>query len=415
VRKPGRAGLVWTVVLAVGLASACGSAGSASISGTGASAGQGTAINVGLIGEFSGAFGSSFGGIPDVMKAWASVTNAQGGIGGRQVHVIPMDAAVGLQPGLGYAKQLIGQDHVVAIIDADGTPDDATWIPYATAAHVPIIFASPLSQSKVVFTDPGVFPVIGESPQIEYAFAASALALGPKFGAIYCAESASCAATSVLLKTVGATLGLTLPVNVPASSSAPDYTAVCQDLKSSGVQSYFLAFASAAAKRIADTCYQQGVRIPQLLAAGTAATFWKTDPAFAGAVVLDKTAPYFASTTPAQKAYRSALAKYTDIAGTDLDNAVAMWAWSAGQLITAASRHATGTLTAASLTAGLYQLKGETLGGLVQPLTFVAGKPTWLRCNFVWKVTSGGFTVSDPKPVCASEAEIASITNLLMK
>jgi branched-chain amino acid transport system substrate-binding protein len=392
-----------TLALAGALA-ACGSSGSSS-SGD-------PVINIGMIGVFSGAAGSSFGGMPEVMSAWASSVNAAGGLGGRPVHVITQDAAVGTEPGLGYAQQLISQDHVVAIIDTDGAPDDGRWLPYASSAGVPVIFASGLSQSKAAYTDPDLFPVVGESPQTVYAFARQALALGPKIGQIYCAELPSCASTGQLLDAVGASVGLKVPYNVSASSSAPDYTAVCQGLEKSAVSSYYLAFASAALQRITDTCYQQGLRVPQLLTAGTAASYLMTDPAFRGSILLDKTAAYFGTGTPAQRLYRAALAKYAhNVVGTNLDNASDMWAWAAAQLIAAASGKAGGVPTAASLKAGLYELRGETLGGLVQPLTFTKGKPTWLPCDFVWRIGGNGqFEVTSDKPVCAPQSDVNALT-----
>ena len=387
-----------------GALAACGSSGSSS-SGD-------PVVNIGIIGVFSGAAGSSFGGMPEVMSAWASSVNAAGGLGGRKVHVIAEDAAVGTEPGLGYARELISQDHVVAIIDTDGAPDDARWLPYASTAGVPVIFASGLSQSKAAYTDTDLFPVVGESPQIVYAFAQQALALGPKIGQIYCAELPSCASTGQLLEAVGASVGLKVPYNLSASSSAPDYTAVCQGLKNSVVNSYYLAFASAALQRITDTCYQQGLRVPLLLTAGTSAPYWKTDPAFRGSIVLDKTAAYFGTGTPAQKHYRAVLAKYAPgIVGTDLDNASDMWAWAAAQLIATASDKVGGVPTAASLKTGLYALRGETLGGLVQPLTFTKGKPTWLACNFVWRIGGNGqFEVTNDKPVCAPASDVSALT-----
>jgi branched-chain amino acid transport system substrate-binding protein len=418
---------VAVALMLVGLLAGCGSSKSStsptsptsptSSGSSGSSPGGGSELNVGMIGWFSGALGSSFGGIPKVMDAWASTVNASGGLSGRTVHMISKDASTGVGLGLTYAKELIDQDHVVAIVDADESPDDATWLPYATAQHVPVIFASGLGQSKASFEDADLFPVIGESPQIIDAFAQQARKLGPKFGYVYCAESPSCAAVGKLLTYIGKSIGLTLPVDESASSSAPDYTAVCQNLKDHGVNSYYLAFASAAAKRITDTCYQQGLRVPQLLTAGTAAPYWKTDPAFKGFTVLDKSAPYFLSTTVAEKAYRSALTKYApSLVGTDLDNASDIWAWSAGQLLSAAAKNPNGAATTTSITEGLYELKNETLGGLVQPLNYVKGKPTWLPCNFVWQVgTDANFVAPDSQPVCAPQNVVNSLTEEFAK
>lgn len=405
------------VVLLLGIISGCSSAGGSSSSADGSSstaAAAGATINIGQIGPFSGALASTTAGEPTALNAWADTVNAAGGLNGSHVHVISMDSAVGTEPGLGYAKTLIQQDHVVAIVDGDGAPDDATWLPYAAQQGVPVIVAGSIGYVTPL-TDADAFPIQASSLQAVYAFAAAAKSFGPKFGYVYCAEDPSCATSGELLKSIGATIGLSVPVDVSASSSAPDYTAYCQDLSNAHVNSWYPGFASAAAKRIADTCYQQGLRIPQVLTAGTAAPYWHTDPAFFNDPVIDNNLPYFASSTPAEAAYRNALKKYAPgIVGTGLDNAITDAAWIGGQLIGAAATREKGPVTASSVTTGLYSLKGETLGGLVQPLTFARGKPTVLSCNFVWKIDGkGNFVPSSDQPICPTGAALKAFDALV--
>ena len=398
------------VVLLLGLISGCSSA-----SGSSSAASKtGNTINIGQIGPFSGALASTTAGEPTALDAWADAVNAAGGLNGSHVRVISMDSAVGTEPGLNYAETLIGQDHVVAIVDGDGAPDDATWLPYAAKQGVPVIVAGPVGYVTPL-TDADAFPIQPSSLQAVYAFAAAARSFGPKFGYVYCAEDPSCAASGKLLKAIGATIGLSVPVDVSASSSAPDYTAYCQDLSGAHVNSWYPGFAAGPAKRITDTCYQQGLHIPQVLTAGTAAPYWHNDPAFFNDPVIDNALPYFASSTPAEAAYRNDLKKYAPgIVGTALDNAITNAAWLGGQLISAAAGQTKGTLTAASLTTGLYSLKDETLGGLVQPLTFVRGKPTVLSCNFVWKISSTGtFVPGSNQPVCPTGGALAAFDALV--
>jgi len=406
--------LAAVVTLAVTLASGCSSSASSANGSASSASTTGATINIGQIGPFSGALASTTAGEPGALAAWADAVNAAGGLDGRHVKVISMDTSVGTEPGLQYAQTLIQQDHVVAIVDGDGAPDDATWLPYAAKQGVPVIVAGPIGYVTPL-TDADAFPVQPSSLQAVYAFAAAAKSFGPKFGYVYCAEDPSCAASGQLLKSIGATIGLSVPVDVSASSSAPDYTAYCQDLVNAHVNSWYPGFASAPAKRITDTCYQQGLHIPQVLTAGTASPYWHTDPAFYNDPVIDNALPYFASATPAEAAYRNDLQKYSSgIIGTALDNAITNTAWLGGQLISAAAATTKGPLTAASLTAGLYSLKNETLGGLVQPLNFVRGKPTVLSCNFVWKINSNGnFVPGSDQPVCPTGSALRAFDALV--
>jgi len=412
-----RAGsLAVTAALTVTLATACSSSATSptAVSGTSASGTSGAgSVNVGILGAFSGTFASIQGGAPKLLNAWASTVNASGGLAGHSVHIITEDTAVGVEPGLADAKELIDQDHVVAIVDFDTPPDDSTWLPYAKSQDIPVISVGGQSMaSPDALTSPNVFPIASPVQLTYYAIMNQAKSYGPKFGTVYCAESPVCAATVTALKSVGSLVGgVSVAADVKASIAAPDFTFACQDLKDTDVDTYYLGMASAADK-VADTCYAQGLRAHQILIAGQADPTWATDAAFRGSPVIDEVGPYFANSTPAEKAYRSALTKFaSSVIGTTEDNDVSLNAWLSGQLLSAAGAHVTGALTSASLTAGLYALNGETLGGLTQPLTYVRGEPTWLTCYFVWDVgNSGTFVTSHgASPVCAPPSVLASI------
>jgi len=348
----------------------------------------GSTVNVGAIGLYAGFNASASGKTPEVLQAWADTMNAEGGLDGHRVKMFTEDAAQGEEPGLGDIKTLINQDHVIAIIDQDESPDDATWLPYAKQHNVPVIVAGAAYISPMSDTD--AFPVVGDAALVIYQVLAVAKSLGPNFAFDYCTELPACAAYGQLVKAVGADLGESVPVETGASSSAPDYTALCQDL-SGQVESWSMFFPAETEQTITDQCVSQGIKVPQLLLAVSAAPYWKTDSAFYGDTVLDQSAPYFADLTPGQKAYRNALKKYApSILGATQDTTITVWAWDAAQLIAAAAKNAGTTLTRASLTSGLYDIKDNTLGGLTQPLTFVKNRPTWLPCGFTWKIGPTG-------------------------
>jgi branched-chain amino acid transport system substrate-binding protein len=390
-------------IVAGGLLAGCSSSGSGSSSG---STSASSAITIGAIGSYSGAFASGQGGIPAVLAAWASSVNAAGGINGHPVKVIAKDAGAAAGANLIAAKELIGQDHVAAIIDTDLS--DSPWLPYARAQKVPVIVGWP---SVAGTTDADAFPILGSFFAIGYGLLATAKTSGDSAGLAYCAED--CASAANLYQAFAKAAGVSLSVFLEASSSAPDYTAVCQALKDKHVSSYVLDFGSAAVTEITDTCYQQGLRIPQIVGGSNSSSAWKTDPAFVGSVAVDGATPYFESTTPAQKAYRAALSKYDPrIVGQQQDNSWSELAWLSAQLFAAAATHTTGTVTAASITSGLHALKNETLGGMVQPLNYVEGKPTTLNCYFTWKIIKGGKFVAGPNgdtPLCVPAATLAPI------
>src|ERR1700759_1448969 len=91
----------------------------ASASGASASSGaaaSGTPIAVGSIGTYSGPLGSNTSRMGEVIKAWASWTNAHGGVGGHPVKLTVFDDGGNATTAITDVKQLITQDKVVAIV-----------------------------------------------------------------------------------------------------------------------------------------------------------------------------------------------------------------------------------------------------------------------------------------------------------
>jgi branched-chain amino acid transport system substrate-binding protein len=384
-------------------AAACSSSGAAGPAGSSSS--SGAVVVIGNIGAFSGALGSNEGGIPDAAAAWASSVNASGGLNGHQVRVITEDVGNETGADVSAARALISQDHAAAIFDFD--TEDSTWLPYAQSHGVPVIsFTSAGSQSS-----PDAFPISIAQSAFAYALPSLAKTAGSKFGIVYCAEVPSCGGLASLFQSFAKPLGLQIPVNVKVSSSAPDYTAVCQQLKSSGVDSYVIIAGSAVLARIADQCHQEGLTAKLVQNGAQSLPAWTTDPAFDGLLVVDNFAPFFADGTPAQKAYRDALAKYQPkMVNSPTDNSYSEAAWLDGQLISAAAKSITGDITAASLKTALYGLKGETLGGMIQPVTYQQGQATILGCYFSWTVRSGQRVASAGNQYsCAPQTVLDSI------
>jgi branched-chain amino acid transport system substrate-binding protein len=387
--------------LACGVAAGCGSSGSA---------GQSTAseIVVGDIGPYSGLLASTFGAVPKVIDAWAAMVNAGGGLQGHKVRVIHKDVGETTGAGLNAIKELVTQDGAVAII-SDLDNNDQTWMSYAQQKGIPVI---PTSASVGSVSYSLAFPTVSSPTALGYGQADVAKKVGNRLGGVYCAEAAACEQNNALIEKFAGHVGLQVPVALKVSSALPDYTSVCQQFKDAKVDVYEVVMSSAVGVKIADTCLKQGLTVPQLLRGPASVPQWKTDPAFAGATVFDAVASYFDTTVPGVKIYRDALQKYApSVVGTDLDNSSDLFAWSGAQLFSAALAHTTGAVTSAAVIKGLYAVKGDTLGGIVGPLTFTPGKPTFNNCYFEWKIDSSSRfqSVNGSKPICAPAALVSSL------
>lgn len=362
---------------------------------------------VGLIGQFSGALGSAYAGIPGGLKAWADTVNSSGGLNGYQVDLKVEDIASGpAAAGLTAAQGLVSQQHAQVIIDFDS--GDATWIPYTQTKGVPVIQGTDDGSSPLKYTN--VFPSQPTQLAFTYGLVAVARQLGGKLGVGYCAESSGCAT----IPTVLGLMGLKPVVAASLSSSSPNYSAFCQTLKTSGVTSYSLFLPNATAAKVSDQCYQEGVKAPQLMIAGNVSPTVKSDPAYSGSRVIDPTAaPFWDTADPAIAKYRAALAKYTTgIIGTELDNPYPEQAWISGSLLAADVDSITGTVDASSIENAFYGLSGTTLGGLTAPLTYSRtpqGTPTY--CSYEWSIQNGQYVVAPggPTQLCAPPAVVNPI------
>ncbi|MCU1683947.1 MAG: Extracellular ligand-binding receptor [Amycolatopsis sp.] len=383
------------------ITAACGSGGKPSAN-SGSSAG--TPVVIGVVGSFTGAAASASGVFQPAINAWAKSVNDAGGIHGSQVNLIVKDVgSTGGPAGLTAVKELIGQDHVVAVISADVSQE--TWLPYASAHNVPVIVGGVGDSAG-----PGRFQTSASEIAAGYEIAREAKTAGPSFGFGFCVEVPDCGSLADVLKAFAKDLGgVQVGFVAQLSAAQPDFTAFCQQLKNSGVASYYIADANAVISRVIDDCAAQGVRAVPLLAGANGTASWVTDPAYEGALVNDFDAPYFDTANPAIKVYRDAMAKYApDISAAVGSDTFPLLAWVAGQAIVTAASKVDGPITSASLTKALYTFRDETLGGLSVPLTFDESHPSISTCTFEWTISHGQRVVlNGGKARCAPETALA--------
>jgi branched-chain amino acid transport system substrate-binding protein len=399
-------------------ATACSSAGGSSATSSastgatsGAAASGGSTIPIGVIGSYSGSQASSTGGVPMVAQAWADTVNAAGGLNGHKIQLFVEDDAGNPATGIQDANTLVQQDKVVAIV-GDASNVDSAWAPIVEKAGVPVVGG--LALNETFLTNPDFFASGTNIIALQYGLVATAKKFGGSIDLLYCAEAATCKEGATLTAAIAKTDGVSVPMQAPVSSTAPDYTAVCQEVKSSGAKTYDILDAGVLALRIATACEQQGVTA-RLVQVDSQIT-----QAFDGTAAVNNTyaveidAPWFDSSTPATKAYQVAIAKYAPSLGQE-DGPEANYQWVAGQLFDAAVQASgSGTVTSASVKQGLYALKGETLGGLTQPLTFTKGQTPMFNCWFTMAVIGEKFALPNGLSTeCAPTAVVAAIAKSL--
>jgi branched-chain amino acid transport system substrate-binding protein len=369
---------------------------------------------VGTVGAFSGPEGASQAGVPQVINAWASQVNAAGGIAGHQVKVIVKDIGSNPTGGLAAVQELVQSDHVVAIVGEEDN-GDGSWASYAESSGVPVVGG--LSLDLPFVQNPDFFPAGSNTFALVYGVQTLAKGLGPNLGILYCAESPQCASSVTLNQGTAQVSGVKIPVNIKISATAPDYTAVCQQLKSSGVQSYFVADNSAVVLRVAGQCKAQGLAATMVGEDGEATAAWQAQSSVNGMLLAEADAPFTDTSIPGVAQYQDAVSKYAPSLG-NLQGPNAFYAYVAGKLFQAAvaALPAGTAITPQTVKQGLYALKGATLDGLTPPLTYTEGKPTLVNCFFTMGLQNGKFTSPNgTKTTCAPDAFVNAIVSSLPK
>src|ERR1700744_739265 len=345
---------------------------------------SGTPIAIGSIGTYSGPLGANTSRMGEFINAWASWTNAHGGVGGHPVKLTSFDDGGNATTAITDVKQLITQDKVVAIV-SDMSFSDESWASYAQQAGVPVIGGQTWRAPFV--TNPDFFSTGAGAAAESYGEMALAKANGAKVATVYCSEDPVCKGAAQADQILGKSAGPGVAYSGFVAATAPDYTATCQAIQSSGAQSLVLGLASSTLISMVKTCQQQGVTAPMILGGVTGTQAVVQSPVTKDFLDSDNVFPFFDDSTPATKAFQDAMKQYVPDLG-DQTGPLPAYVWTAGQLFKAAVEASKASVvTPESVKAGLYALPaGTTLDGLAPPLTFTKGssRPTPVNCYFVW-------------------------------
>jgi branched-chain amino acid transport system substrate-binding protein len=407
-RTCGRLVSVGAVALAAAFAlTACGSSGSSASGQTstsasstapgstaatgGASTGSGTKapIKIGVIGSFSGFASDTTKLDPAGLQAWASATNASGGINGHQVQVYVEDDQGSPALSLTEVKKLVEEDHVISIVAPWEQGLEATWASYIDSKKIPVVGGE--ADETQWMTDPNFFPgSTGQVVGLTMGAYASKLAGVKGYGIVYCAEAPACAQAVSLTKQAVGPLGVKFVGGLPLAASASNYTAQCLSLKEKGADMVFMATGESTAVRFLQSCNAQGYKPIPMQYAGTYLKTLNTDPAWNGEWLMSPAFSWL-STDPAVQAFNTAMAKYQP--NTQINGAATV-GWAGGVLFGKAAANVSDTPTAADIYKGLYALgPNYTAGGLIPPVTFAPGKAAVQKpCAWYMRLVDGKLT-----------------------
>jgi branched-chain amino acid transport system substrate-binding protein len=387
------------VGLAVAIALIAGACGSSSkspgaASGTTQPAPKGTPIKVGWIGTLTSATVTGPSGGKDAMDAWVQWTNANGGVAGHPVSAV----------GLAGVKDLIENQHVVAIVGSSAGSTQQTWANYVLEKRIPMVNGSLIDATW--FTNAMFYPVGGSVIADIWGMMKSASVAGyKKVGIVLCTEVAACAQAAPLFKSNATTNGLDPVYNTLSSQTQASYTAECLAAKASGAEAMAVFVNNVVFAR---DCARQGYNPAYINAdLGPTLSVIKQAPQFTNIIGSSEEWPCLDSSIPATKDLYAALKSYHPdwIEGGknhDLFASDICGAWAGGLAFTKAIVNsgvtADAVVTNEDVIKGLAMFKNEDLGGVAAGVTYSDGtKPNpEVKCTFLytWKDSKFKATVA---------------------
>jgi len=350
-------------------------------------------ILLGNVGNYSGPAGSSLAGAEPEILVWAKWVNAHGGIAGHPVQVYTADDGGDPSTSLGIVRDMVENKHVIAFVGNQAILTMSADLPYFEQHNIPVVggdMASPDWTNHAVLFPQGTttFELLdGSLKQLNRAGKT-------KLAFIYCLEATQCTTDGNYVLNEGAAKdGETIVYSAKVSITQPDYTAQCLGAEGNGAQAVLFIMDSNSVERFAASCSRQQYH-PQYAGESLVVTNQlASDPDLQGMLAPQSVFPWVFNGNAAGAEYAQANQQYAP----DLElSAAAASSWASGQLLARAAQHIGAQPTSADIFSGLWALRGETLGGLVPPLTYRAHQPANPNpCYFLMTIQGGQWTAPD--------------------
>ncbi|MFF4732139.1 ABC transporter substrate-binding protein [Streptomyces mirabilis] len=315
-----------------------------------AGSGKQTTIRIGAWIPLTGAVAAY--GVPQKAgaDAYFKMLNAQGGINGRKIDWTVKDNAFDPQQTVQIARQLIGQDKVVAIVNANGTAQAEAAFPFVlTQSKVPIVDEQGGSESWYKPPRPGLFGTQTLYEDQAAAVAAWAVQDGAKKILVVHSDPAAFVNVAKQVEPVAKKVDPSVEVDrLAVKFQTTDYTPVVSKVKAEKPDAVILILTSPEAAAYLKEAKLQGLAQATYgyapVAAESTIALAKNAAEGLKAVQLVK-APSDAE--PAVQEFRTAMAKYEP--GQDA-GFLALWGWSNAKVFAQIVKTVKGPVTSAAIT-----------------------------------------------------------------
>ena len=361
---------------------------------------RGAPIKIGVVCSCTGPAGSSFSLIQKALQASLSALNATGGINNHPlVAVLENDQT---NPALLTTEvQTLVSDQVVAVVDLSLL--DNIFLPTLANANIPVI-----ANADQASLNPDMF-VAGTTvnndgiEDVDLAKAAHAT----KIALLTLPDIPQSAQE---LPQINAAIkqnpSVSIVYQIATSLTQTDFSADCIAAKQAGATGLIAIEAPPNLIDAATDCNRQGYN-PVWLAGALSPTEAAT-PGLKNAWGNFGIYPYFLTKNPQVKKFIDAMNKYSPgiLSNANASPTIDELMWTSTIMLkdalVKANLGSKATPTAGLALKGLYELKGDTIGGLTPPLTFKRGQAHYVNCWYQGRYINGTpHVLNNAKLVCA--------------
>ncbi len=337
---------------------------------TPAAPGPGSELRLGSIGQQSGPIGNAFIPMIHAAKAWVADVNARGGLARHPVRLIFGDDGGDPSRSLALAKRMVEQDKVIALFGGQMALTLQAITPYLEEKQVPFVHNTPSApdtdKSPMVFNS-----TTGSTDGTQWAHIAGLRKFNSdkkKAAILYCREAQTCPLLAAGAKKYATAAGLQVVNEAQVSLAQPDYTAEVIAARNAGAEMLIPVLENASVVRLIRSAKRQGwsPAISSQMAMHDE-RFITLGGADTEGVVMGSEVPWATSPHPVMVQYRAAIDRYVP-GGIKASLGAAVFV--DGRLLELISAGFPPEPTSADILKGLWALRGETLGGLLPPITF---------------------------------------------
>jgi branched-chain amino acid transport system substrate-binding protein len=333
-------------------------------------------IVIGSVGNYSGIPGASLAPGATAVRAWAQWVNGMGGINGHPVRLIVGDDGSDPARHQQIVQQFVEQRGVKAFVYNGETLTGQSSVRYLNEKRVPLIGSE---GSEQYFNESAMhFSVFSQGHVLMKSWLTGAAQLmvpqkKTKFGFIACQEAQFCNDAVTVWPSLARSVGLDLAYQSRVSLAQPSFTAECLGARNAGVDFFYIVSDANSWGRVGRDCKAVGYSPTYGVPSAIVLDRIKDDPTIAGSTITTPPiVPWFFDENPEIRQFQTIMSRFAP--GTTADGPASL-GWTSARLFEAAARLTADPATSPGILEGLWSLKGETVGGLTYPISYVRDAP----------------------------------------